>query len=306
MAKRRLIINTDAKNEADDQFAIVHALLSPSLHVEGIIPAHFGTGRTTRSMEDSRDEVDLILRLLGMGGQIEVANGAPGSIRDETSPTDSPGAQLIIREAHKPEALFIIFLGPLTDMASALLLDPTIVRNRELTVVWVGGGPYDGAHGGEPQGEFNLSNDIAAANVVLQSGLTVWQIPWSVYAMVSVGYAELDERVAPYGELGEYLVRQVKEFNRSFADVEEMEYRSLGDSPAVGAVLNPRGAIWRHHPVRVSDEHARLTNIVVPGRTVRVADCVDVRWLLEDMFAKIKLHARGGGHGPKQPQKAGG
>jgi inosine-uridine nucleoside N-ribohydrolase len=186
-------------------------------------------------------------------------------------------------------------------MASALLLDPTIVGNRELTVVWVGGGPYDGAHGDEPQGEFNLSNDIAAANVVLQSGLTVWQIPWSVYAMVSVGYAELDERVTPYGELGEYLVRQVKEFNGSFAHVEEIEYRSLGDSPAVGVVLNPRGASWRHHPVRVFDEHARLTNIIVPGRTVRVADSVDVRWLLEDMFAKIKSHARGGGRGPKQP-----
>ena len=27
--RRRVIINTDAKNEADDQFAIVHALLSP-------------------------------------------------------------------------------------------------------------------------------------------------------------------------------------------------------------------------------------------------------------------------------------
>jgi purine nucleosidase len=35
--RRRVIINTDAKNEADDQFAIVHALLSPSLDVRGLI-----------------------------------------------------------------------------------------------------------------------------------------------------------------------------------------------------------------------------------------------------------------------------
>ncbi len=57
-------------------------------------------------------------------------------------------------------------------------------------------------------------------------------------------------------------------------------------------MLNPLGAFWRHHPVRVFDEHARLTGLVVPGRTVQVADFVDVRWLLEDMFAKIKSYAR--------------
>jgi purine nucleosidase len=39
-SSRRVVINTDAKNEADDQFAIVHALLSPSLDVRGLIAAH--------------------------------------------------------------------------------------------------------------------------------------------------------------------------------------------------------------------------------------------------------------------------
>ena len=58
--RRRVVIDTDAKNEADDQFAIVHALLSPTLDVRGIIPAHFGTRRTDRSMFESRAEVDLL------------------------------------------------------------------------------------------------------------------------------------------------------------------------------------------------------------------------------------------------------
>lgn len=40
--KIRLIINTDAKNEADDQYAIVHALLTPRFQVRGIIGAQFG------------------------------------------------------------------------------------------------------------------------------------------------------------------------------------------------------------------------------------------------------------------------
>ena len=39
----RLILNTDAKNEADDQYSIVQALLTPTFDFHGIIPAHFGS-----------------------------------------------------------------------------------------------------------------------------------------------------------------------------------------------------------------------------------------------------------------------
>lgn len=290
--RRRLIIDTDAKNEADDQFAIVHALLSPSLDIAGIVPAHFGDARSRHSMQDSRDEVDLLLRFLGQN-DVAVANGAEHAIPDALTPVDSDGARLIIGEAHKPGPLFVIFLGPLTDMASALLLDPSIADNPELTVVWIGGTPYDDVTGGEQRGEFNLSNDVTAANIVFQSRLRVWQIPMTVYRMVGVGYAELDEKVAPHGELGEYLVRQLKEFNAVHVDP-EIEYRSLGDSPAVGVVLNPDGAVWRHRPVRVFGEDARMTTVIVEGRSVRVAESVDVRFLLEDMFAKIKAHAETG------------
>ena len=38
----RVIVLSDAKNEADDAFAIVHALLTPSFDVRGIIAGHFG------------------------------------------------------------------------------------------------------------------------------------------------------------------------------------------------------------------------------------------------------------------------
>jgi len=50
-AKQRVIVNTDAKNEADDPFAIVHAVLTPSFDLRGIIPAHFGTRKSATSMK---------------------------------------------------------------------------------------------------------------------------------------------------------------------------------------------------------------------------------------------------------------
>src|ERR687897_3607811 len=145
-SQRRVIIDTDAKNEADDQFAIVHALLSPTLDIRGLIPAHFGTRRSQRSMEESREEIELLLRLLDMTGKVTVADGATTGLVDEQTPQDSPGARLIIAEsllAADDDPLFVAFLGPLTDMASAILLDPGIV-SRNVVVIWIGGPGYGG------------------------------------------------------------------------------------------------------------------------------------------------------------------
>ena len=100
-AKQRVIVNTDAKNEADDQYAIVQAILTPSFDLHGIIPAHFGTGKSATSMQDSHDETMLLLRLMGLEDQIRVEAGAANAMPDESTPVDSPGAQLIIEEALK-------------------------------------------------------------------------------------------------------------------------------------------------------------------------------------------------------------
>ena len=100
-AKQRVIVNTDAKNEADDQYAIVQAVLTPSFELHGIIPAHFGTGKSATSMQDSYDETMLVLRLMGLADQVRVEAGATHALPDETTPVDSPGARLIIAEAMK-------------------------------------------------------------------------------------------------------------------------------------------------------------------------------------------------------------
>jgi inosine-uridine nucleoside N-ribohydrolase len=214
--RRRVIIDSDAKNEADDQFAIVHALLSPSLDLRGLIAAHFGTSRSDRSMEESREEIDLLLHLMGLENQVTVASGASTRISDEQTARDSSGAELIIAESKltsPEEPLFVAFLGPLTDMASAILLDPSIVK-RNVVVIWIGGVGYGGVET-YPGVEFNLRNDIAAANVVYDSGMTVWQVPSNVYSQVSVSYAELEEKIGGTSKLADYLINQTVEWNRS-------------------------------------------------------------------------------------------
>ena len=39
--KIRVIVHTDCKNEADDQFALAHHLMTPKFDVRGIVAGHF-------------------------------------------------------------------------------------------------------------------------------------------------------------------------------------------------------------------------------------------------------------------------
>ncbi|WP_156253056.1 nucleoside hydrolase [Pseudactinotalea terrae] len=289
--RHRVIVDTDAANECDDQFAIVHALLSPTLDVRGVVAAHFGLRRSTTSMADSRAEIDRLLALLG-DTTTRAADGAATWIPDERTPIECEGARLIIEESFAEDSpLSVLVLGPLSTVASALLLEPRLVE-RGLTVIWIGGGPYDGLlgrTGGEAGIEFNLSNDIAAANVVLSSGLRVIQVPETTYRMCSVGYHELEEKIGGAGELGAYLVRQMIEWNARW-NRSAIERRSLGDSPAVGLVLNGSGGVIRRRPAPRFAADGSLTEGAA-GCTVDVVETFDMRYLFEDMFAKIRAFA---------------
>lgn len=283
----RVIVNTDAKNEADDQYCIVQALLTPSFELHGITPAHFGTRKSAHSMQDSHDEVIKLLDLMNLNGKVTVADGAANALTDEATPQPSPGAELIIREGMKddPRPLHVAFLGPLTDMASALLMEPRL-NQKNVRVVWIGGGKW-------PVGgpEYNLSNDIHAANVVFKSNVELWQIPSTIYQMIAVSYAELYERVYDKGPLGKYLVDQLIEWNAA-VHPGPIEYRSLGDTPSLSVIMNPNGGKWSW---QAAPEFNSLMNYVHTGRNrpVKLYETIDVRFILEDFFAKLSRFHRG-------------
>jgi inosine-uridine nucleoside N-ribohydrolase len=279
--RTRVIINTDAKNEADDQYAIVHAILTPSFDLHGFISAHFGPHKSLTSQRDSHEEILRLLDLMNLKGRVSVSAGAPRALPDETTPVASEGSEFIIAEAVKedPRPLFIAFLGPLTDMASALLLEPKIAE-RNVIVVWIGGG--DWPVGGP---EFNLSNDLNAANVVFRSKVQVWQIPSPVYKRMAVSYAEFAEKVYNKGAIGKYLVEQLVEWNTQNV-TGPIEHRSLGDSPAIGVMMYPDCGLFEWRP---APEFNAEMNYVHTGRNrpIRVYESVDQRFIHEDFFAKL-------------------
>jgi inosine-uridine nucleoside N-ribohydrolase len=285
--KTRVILNTDAKNEADDQYAIVHAILTPSFDLHGIISAHFGTRKSCTSQSESHQEILRLLELMSLPDRFPVRAGAPNALPDETTPVPSEGSALIIAEAMKddPRPLHVAFLGPLTDMASALLEEPAIAE-RNVIVVWIGGAEW-------PVGgpEFNLSNDINAANVVFRSKVQSWQIPSTVYKRMAVSYAELAAKVYDKGAIGKYLVEQLVEWNTENV-TGPIEHRSLGDSPAVGIMMYPDCGIYEWRP---APEFNSVMNYCHTGRNrpIRVYESVDQRFIHEDFFAKLAGFNRG-------------
>ena len=284
----RVLIDTDAKNEADDQFAIVQALLSPKLENKGFIAAHFGT-RLPDSMERSYAELEKIFDLMGFEKEGMIFRGAERAIQDKAVPQVSEGARKIVEEAMKNDArpLYILFLGPLTDMASALLMEPRIAQR--CTVIWIGGGRY-------PSGgiEFNLGNDIEAANVVFSSKVPVWQIPKNVYEMMAVSFAELELNVYPHGAIGKYLLEQMNEHAKEdiprLSDFRSGETWVLGDSPAVGVLLYEHRFCfdWVQAPLITKDMTYVQTGL---NRPIRVYREVDSHLILNDLYAKLALYA---------------
>ncbi len=275
----RVIVDTDAACEADDPFAIAYALMSPKLLVRAVTAAHFAQ---PGSMEQSREAALRVTQ--AMGSDVPVLRGEEGP---GGGGAPSEAVQRMIREARidDPRPLFILCMGALTNIARALRDAPDIA-NR-LTVVSIGGHPY--GENRPPWREFNFGNDPDAANAVLQSAAPVWQIPSDVYGSIRVGLAELQEQVMPYGKIGRYLFEQMIAYNMTpEAAWTQGESWSLGDSPAVAAVLHPACGRTARRPVcRVENDTSYSP--LPGGREILVYQDMDSRYLLGDFYAKLHL-----------------
>jgi hypothetical protein len=293
----RVILSTDAKNEADDQYAIAYALMSPKLEVVGILAAHFymahtmpasahyaqGEGAGLDSVDKSYDEIVLLLKKMGLEGSVPVLRGARRGIEGERTPADSEAARFIVEEAHRPGApLYVINIGAITDLASAYLMDPSIAGGIE-AAVWVGAMMPSGGS------EFNLLNDVAAGNVVMDSKLNTWLLPVNATAPMRVSFSELYVKVYPYGEVGHYLVEQMMEHNRQ-AKWPNGESWIIWDIAAVAVLIDPHE--YQYKTMNAPRFDSESMAFVEPGRPhpIRVYERIEPRFALEDLFCKLALH----------------
>ena len=164
----RLIVDTDANNELDDQHALAYALLSgEAFRVEGITVNRTDNGG---DLAAQTREARRVVRLTGIGGEVPILRGASGrydAIAPAVDQADFDGAEavnFIIERARAADErpLVVVAIGKLTNVALALEKAPSIAD--EMRVVWLG------SNVPEP-GEYNLENDPSAVNPVIESGV---------------------------------------------------------------------------------------------------------------------------------------
>ncbi|MCF0164957.1 MAG: nucleoside hydrolase [Bacteroidales bacterium] len=306
-----VLVDNDLCGDGDGLFHLVHQLLCTSSDVRGIVGAHVGArsqawGQTAGEQQKNNAEISVsraseILELVGQAGKVTVKPGAPGPMTDSKTPYVSEGARLIIEEAKKASAekpLYLLFGGPLTDVASAWLMDPSISKN--VILVWIGGQEYDFGHPFPPQYftgnnlvEYNLRLDVNAAKTVFNdSDLTIWQIPRDVYRQALYSMAELEDKIAPLGKIGEYLCSKLGVFAR-MADT-----YVLGDSPlllisTLTTTFEPgaAGCFYEVTPAPTITDTG-LYDFTKKGRDIIVYKSIDTRLLFGDMESRFRIAAK--------------
>ncbi len=241
---------------------------------------------------------------MGMKGRYPVVPGSETPMLSADKPVDSEGARLIISEAHKctpDKPLYVACGAALTNVASALLLDPSISKN--MIVVWIGGQEYSfGAV--PPPGysavEYNLNLSVPSGQVVFnKSDVRIWQVPRDAYRQCLYSVAEMHAYVKPCGKIGAMLsdaIDGVMKTCEGFG-IPMGEVYILGDSPLVlltslqsGFEADPSSSRWTPVPCPLIDDNGAYQPNPT-GRIIRVYTQIDTRLMFGDMEARLSLYA---------------
>lgn len=288
--RARMVLDTDTYNEIDDQFALTYALLSPqALSVEAVYAAPFHNSRSSGpgdGMEKSYEEILRLLEFLGIAADGFAFRGSTAYIGAGGQARDNAAVRDMIEKARASAAddpLYVVAIGAITNVASALLLAPDIVE--KIVIVWLGGHALHWAH----SREFNLMQDVPAAQVVFDSGAPLVLMPClGVASHLLTTAAELRAFIGGSGPLGEYLCQIFEQYRPDSFGASSV----IWDISTIAWLVNPdwTPSALVHSPV-LSDN---ITWSVDQGRhLIRVAHFVQRDPIFRDLFGKIR--AFGGG-----------
>ena len=284
-----MVLDTDTYNEIDDQFAVVYALLSPNLTVRGLYAAPFYNSRSegpADGMERSYQEILRLLDALGIGDRGLVYRGAGRYLPAEHEPAPSPAAEALIAQALAPREgpLYVLAIGAITNVASALLMRPEIAER--ICIVWLGGHP----HTWPTTAEFNLQQDIPAARVVFDSGAAVVQIPCkNVAEHLRTTLPEIETHVRGRGTVGDYLYR----IYYDFAPDHYARSKVLWDISAVAYLNNPDWVPTALVPSPIPQDDRTWAPVDESRHPIRVATDVRRDAIYGDLFRRLAAHAEG-------------
>ena len=284
----RVVLDTDTYNEIDDQFALVQAILSPDrIGLEAIYAAPFFNDRSTgagHGMELSYGEILALLERLGVTPGGLVHRGVPDYVGAAKRPLKAAAVDDLIARARSGTSahpLYVIAIGAISNVASALLAAPDIIDRT--VVVWLGGHALDWPD----QREFNLRQDIGGAQVLFDSGVPLVLVPcMGVTSHLHSTVPEIERYVEPQGDIGRFLSMRFKEYATDHVGWA----KEIWDMAAVAWLLDESWTPSVLIPTPILTDNATYS-LDRARPLIRYVTHVRRNPILQDFFAKLQRRA---------------
>lgn len=282
LAQRPVVLLTDLGMDIDDQWALAHLVSSPRVRLLGVVTSHAANLPAPAAEVTARATRDA-LRRLGVRRFVPVLPGASAKLAGRDRPRHAPGVEFLLALSRRHERLAVLVIGPATDLASALLIDPALAGRIEVIAMAFKRWPGVGS-------SWNVRQDVAAWQVVLASPvpLTIGSDQVCVRDLSITG-AQARAAVGAAGTGGRYLAELTR---THIAHEGPREARRLSGRPdawviwdeiAVAHLLGFTRVLECTRPPLGDDQV--FTPRLAPGRGMGWIAHVDRRALLADLAA---------------------
>ncbi len=274
---RKFLIDTDTAS--DDAVAMCMALRHPDVDVvaftvvAGNVPLDQAVQNALYTVELCGEDTPVyagaarpMLRDLGTAQEVhgEDGMGDIGLPLSGRTPTAGWAPQVIIDTIRgNPGEITLVAIGPLTNLAIALLMAPDIAALVERVVIMGGTGEH-GPGNISPSAEFNFWVDPEAVRVVLRSGMPLEFVGWDVSITSAVVTAERQEQIRALGKLGNFAI-DIQATLQGYAWEEtRLAGPDFPDPIAMAHAIDPNPATMEHLGVDIAigSEPMRGTMIV--------------------------------------------
>lgn len=282
--KLNMVLDTDTYNEVDDQFALCYSLLSRErLNVQAVYAAPFFNDRSSGpedGMEKSYDEIVRLLGTMNLQSQGFVFKGSRSYLPGEDTPVVSPAAEDLVKKGMampEGELLYVTAIGAITNVASALLMEPRLVE--KICVIWLGGHPLTWP----TAREFNLMQDVKAARVILNSGVPFILVPcMGVASHLTASIPELEAFLGGKNEMCDALVKLFSEYTDDpFGWAKE-----IWDVSTIGLLVNPDWAPMTVEPSPLLSDDCRWSRDA-SRHPIGVVQWLNRNAIFRDMYKKL-------------------
>ncbi|KAL6344186.1 hypothetical protein AAG906_031900 [Vitis piasezkii] len=263
---KKIIIDTDPG--IDDAMAIFVALQSPEVDVIGLTTI-YGNVYTTLATRNALHLLEIAGRTdipVAEGSHVTITKGTKLRIADFVHGADGLGNQNFPPPAGKPieqsAAAFLIeqaklypgkvtvvALGPLTNIALAIELDPGFSKNIGQIVLL--GGAFAVNGNVNPAAEANIFGDPEAADIVFTSGADILAVGINVTHQVVLTDADREKLAQSNGKFAQYLCKILEVYFSYHRDAYNTKGVYLHDPTALLAAVNPSLITYTEGVVRV-------------------------------------------------------